>query len=77
MTMRHRLRWIAPILVALAACAEPPNVGKPRDQMGQRERDSTIAASSLPGSGVVRKGLDMSDVGEKRAAMFDSAGAEN
>jgi hypothetical protein len=41
--------------------------------MTQRERDSTIAISGLPGAGVVKKGMNMADAGAKRAAMIDSA----
>ena len=62
----------------MSACAaEPPAIDKPRSEMSQRERDSTIAASRLPGSGVVKKGLIMADREAKRAAMLDSIGSEN
>lgn len=63
---------IAVLLTALVACAEPPSVKKPRSQMTQLEKDSAIAASGLPGSGVVKKGLSIADVEAKRAAMLDS-----
>ncbi len=56
----------------MVACAEPPNVGKPRAEMTQRERDSTIAESGLPGSGVVKRGMAIADLEAKRAAMRDS-----
>lgn len=45
---------------------------KPRAEMTQRERDSTIAASGLPGSSVVKKGMSMADAQARRAAMLDS-----
>jgi hypothetical protein len=45
--------------------------------MSQRERDSTIAASGLPGSGVVKKGMHIADVEAQRAAMLDSVTAGN
>ena len=64
-------------LTLLAACAEPPKVNKPRSQMTQRERDSTIGASRLPGSGVVRKGMNMADAQAKRAAALDSLTGSN
>ena len=64
-------------LIVLAACAEPAKVEKPRSQMTQRERDSTIANSRLPGAGVVKKGMNMADAGAKRAAMLDSISAGN
>jgi hypothetical protein len=45
--------------------------------MTRRERDSTIAASGLPGSAVVKKGMKIADREAKRAAMLDSIGSEN
>ena len=65
-------RLAVPAVLALVACAEPPPAGKPRSQMTQREKDSVIAASGLPGAGVVKKGMSMADVQAKRAAMLDS-----
>ena len=62
---------------AVSACSEAPVIEKPRSQMSQRERDSTIAASGLPGSGVVKKGMVMADREAKRAAMLDSIGSEH
>ncbi|MGK2962022.1 MAG: hypothetical protein ACSLFK_07740 [Gemmatimonadaceae bacterium] len=41
--------------------------------MTQRERDSTIAASGLPGSGVVKRAMSIADAEARRAAAFDSA----
>jgi hypothetical protein len=70
--MKLSLRLIGPMVVLAAACAEPPPVAKPRDEMTQRERDSTIAASRLPGSSVVKKGLSMADAEARRQAMLDS-----
>ncbi len=64
-------------ILLVTACAEPPALDKPRDQMSQRERDSTIADARLPGSGVVRKGLSIADKGAKRAALLDSIGKDN
>ena len=63
---------------AIGGCAaEPPPIEKPRSAMSQRERDSTIAASGLPGSGVVKKGMVLADREAKRAALLDSIGSEN
>jgi hypothetical protein len=70
--MRSILRFATPIAVLAVACAEPPAVDKPRDQMSQRERDSTIAASGLPGSSVVRKGMSIADAEARRQAILDS-----
>lgn len=78
--MKRQISMRKSALVAVllvTACAEPPALDKPRDQMSRRERDSTIAASRLPGSGVVRKGLSIADKEAKRAALLDSIGNEN
>jgi len=61
----------------LAGCAEPSKVDKPRSQMTELERDSTIGASRLPGAGVVKKGLSIRNVQNQHAEMLDSAGREN
>jgi hypothetical protein len=45
--------------------------------MTQREKDSVIAASRLPGSGVVKKGMQIADGQAQRAAMLDSITAGN
>lgn len=70
--MRIILRFAAPVALLAVACAEPPAMDKPRAEMTQRERDSTIAASGLPGSSVVKKGMSMADAQARRAAMLDS-----
>lgn len=71
--MRIPLKWLAPTIFALSACAAPPaSVDKPRDQMTQREKDSVLAVSKFVGSGVVKKALSVSDAQDKRAAMYDS-----
>jgi hypothetical protein len=41
--------------------------------MTQRERDSTVAESGLPGAGVVKRAMSVSDAGARRAAEYDSA----
>jgi hypothetical protein len=63
--------------IALAGCGAPPAGSKPRDQMTQREKDSILAESNLPGSGVVRKAINVSDAQKRRAAAYDSAGDQN
>jgi hypothetical protein len=64
-------------LLFLIACAEPAKFDKARSQMSQREKDSVIAASGLPGSGVVKKGMHIADIEARRAAMLDSVTAGN
>lgn len=68
---------LAAIMVIMAACGAPLGDSKPRDQMSQREKDSIVAASHLPGSGVVRKALAVSDAQKRRAAAYDSASDQN
>jgi hypothetical protein len=73
--MRKLLELIA--LTVLWGCGAPSGVSKPRDQMSQREKDSILAESKLPGSAVVRKAISVSDAQEKRAAAYDSASGQN
>lgn len=68
---------IATALLAASSCAAPVKVDKPRDQMSQREKDSVLAASSLPGSGVVKKAIAMSDAEARRQTAINSASNEN
>ena len=64
-------------LILVAACDDKPANFKPRSEMTQREKDSTLGASSLPGAPVVTRALGASDVGAARAAALDSASQEN
>lgn len=75
--MKNHVIWISALALGASACAAPAKVDKPRDQMTQREKDSAIAASGLPGSGVVAKAIRMSDAEARRQAAFDSASKEN
>ena len=74
--MRTSLLWIA-IALSVTACAEPPKVNKPRDQMTEREKQAAIANSGLPGAGVVKRGMTIADQEAKHSAMLDSASNEN
>jgi hypothetical protein len=64
--------WLPSLAVLVAACAEAPEIRKPRSEMTQRERDSTIAESGLPGAGVVKRAMSIADAEARRAAAFDS-----
>lgn len=64
-------------LIVLTACDSKAADFKPRDQMSQREKDSVLGASSLPGAPVVSRALGASDIGAARAAALDSASQEN
>ncbi|HTC25320.1 MAG TPA: hypothetical protein VK688_13255 [Gemmatimonadales bacterium] len=42
----------------------------------ERERDSIIGQSKVPGAGVVQRALDVSDSAQHRGARLDSAAAQ-
>lgn len=75
--MKRHVIWISAVALGAGACAAPAKVDKPRDRMSGREKDSVIAASGLPGSGVVGKAIKMADQETARQQAFDSAGKEN
>ena len=72
----HFIR-VALVALGATACAAPAKFDKPRDQMSERERDSTIAISGLPGSGVVKKALAISDAENRHTAVQESASVGN
>ncbi len=55
-------------LLALSACAEAPEIEKPYAERSQRERDSVIANSKLPGAPVLKKAMAISDAQARRIA---------
>lgn len=63
-------------LFALGGCAggEPEGGAAHADSVTQRQRDSAIGESRLPGARGVRGALDASDAAAARAAALDSAG---
>lgn len=75
--MKTHVIGIAAAVLCVTACAAPAKVDKPRDQMSQREKDSVVATSGLPGSGVVKRALSMSDAQARQQAALDSASKEN
>jgi hypothetical protein len=74
--MKHSRWLLAAALAGAAACAESPDIDKPRADMTQRERDSTVASSGLPGARVVGSAMQTADAEARRAAAFDSASAQ-
>ena len=64
-------------IALLTACSDKPNNFKPRSQMTQREKDSVLGASSLPGAPVVRRALGAADTSAARNAALDSSSQEN
>jgi len=71
--MRRAVFLTASLLIGLAGCSDSGGETSDRAKMTQRQRDSVIAESRLPGAGVVRKAISMSDAQAQRAAMMDSA----
>ena len=59
MTPRTRLTTLS-FAILLVACADK-KPAKTRDQMTQREKDSVLGVSGLPGAQGVTKALNMSD----------------
>ena len=71
---RHiRLRLAVVLVVALCGCAREH--AERRAPASERERDSTIGASGLPGAQGVRGALRVSDSAASRRAREDSIAA--
>lgn len=71
--MRIRPIWILPLILSLTACSGGENDSNPRDKMSQRERDSVLAESQIPGAKVVGRALTASDSETSHTSMVDSA----
>ncbi|HEU4565157.1 MAG TPA: hypothetical protein VFS05_10930 [Gemmatimonadaceae bacterium] len=69
------LRLACVLLLSLAACGHAPE-RRAADTGTQRQRDSAIGASSLPGAAGVRGAIDASDAAASRDARLDSIAAE-
>jgi hypothetical protein len=71
--MRNSLRWIVPLVIALAACNRAGDGSQPRDRMSQREKDSVLSESGIPGANVVGRAMAASDSSAARTSVLDSA----
>jgi len=60
-------------LIALASCKSTVTAGTGRTE---RERDSIIGQSKVPGAGAVQRALQVSDSAASRGARLDSAAAQ-
>jgi hypothetical protein len=67
-------RGVPLVLLAAAACSSSSEVAKPART--ERERDSIIGASQLPGARGVRGALGASDSAEARNARLDSVATQ-
>ena len=66
-------RLIAGLLVlTLAACAGSESNGNRRDTMTQRQKDSVLGQSGIPGAQGVTKALSASDSARARIGQLDS-----
>ena len=71
--MRIRSAWIPAVLILLTACSSGQDDSNRRDKMSQRERDSVLAESGIPGAKVVGRALTASDSETSHTSMVDSA----
>jgi hypothetical protein len=75
--MRKTPACMVAVAIILVACDKQPEGFKPRDQMTQREKDSILGASILPGANVVRRALAESDSAARRASAADSSNQQD
>ena len=71
--MIHRNVIVLPLVIVLAGCSSPDTAANNRDTMTQRQKDSVLAQSGLPGAQGVGKALIASDSQKARQARLDSA----
>jgi hypothetical protein len=62
------------LAIVLSACAAPETAGNNRDTMTQRQKDSVLAQSQLPGARGVGMAMNAADSAKARQAKLDSAG---
>ena len=73
--MHRWMGWLVAVAVlacVLASCSRRSDGGRGGPAMSERQRDSTIAKSRLPGSGVVGRAMAASDSARAREARADS-----
>jgi hypothetical protein len=61
------------LAIVLSACAAPEQAGNNRDTMTQRQKDSVLAQSGLPGARAVGMAQAQADSAKARQAKLDSA----
>ena len=69
-----RMRWflLLGVLLTIASCM-PMTDEMPKKQLTERQRDSLIGVSDLPGAAVVQRSLSISDQAARQAARMDAA----
>ena len=71
MSARRRLAGLALALVAALALASCAQKSEPRRELTERERDSTLGKSAIPGAAAVTRTLEASDSAAARAGRMD------
>lgn len=71
--MSRRLLAALPLVALVAACSSSETGGNRRDTMTQRQKDSVLGQSGLPGAQSVTKALRAADSVKAHQARVDSA----
>lgn len=71
--MRIHRRYIIPMLLIVAGCSSADDNPSRRSKMSERERDSVLSQSGLPGAKVVGRALSASDSETRHTMQLDSA----
>ncbi len=71
MTLRHLARILVPATLLAGCVADDPQANR-RDTMTQRQKDSVLGQSGLPGAQGVTKALRAADSAKARQARQDS-----
>ena len=74
MKVRHLTLWSL-VLVGLTACAKD-NTDQNKRELTQREKDSILGASQIPGAKAVNRAMTSADSATARALRLDSAQKE-
>jgi hypothetical protein len=70
--MSPRFFALVPLLVVLACSGEKPNQTVNRDTLTQRQKDSILANSRIPGASGVKRAMTAADSASRRALQADS-----
>jgi len=68
-----KIRFVLGALVLAAGCTSKKTTANNRDTMTQRQKDSVLGQSGLPGAQGVTKALRASDSAKAHQAQVDSA----
>jgi hypothetical protein len=72
-SMRIQFRYALPLLLIVAGCSKGDDNSDRRSKMTERERDSVLSESGLPGAKVVGRALSASDSELHHTIQLDSA----